>query len=202
MLKEIKEHTFYENKLNPEIVVIDLGACKGEFINEMALNYKIKKAILVEASPVNFKYLPSRENYTLYNNAISDKEGETVSFYVDKNSPYNGSEIFNYFNGEEYKINTITLSSIINNNNLDVIDILKVDVEGSEYKIFNNISDKDLLKINQITIEFHDFIDPSLKSKTEEILKKFESLGYSKISKGISYMNGSENYDVLLYKSS
>lgn len=200
MLKEIKEHSFYDEKLNSEITVIDLGACKGEFINELALHYNIKKAILVEASPINFIYLQNKENYVLYNNAVSDTNDEEISFYVDTNSPYNGSEIFNYFQGEEYKIKTINLSKLISDNNLDEIDILKIDIEGSEYKIFNTVSDDELLKIKQITIEFHDFIDTSLKFKTQEILKRFETLGFSKFAKGIDYMHGSENYDVLLYR--
>lgn len=200
MFKVIKEHTFKEELLSPELVVIDLGACKGEFINELALHYKIKKAILVEASPVNFLHLENKENYLLYNKAVSDVNGEQISFYVDRNSPYNGSEIFNYFQGDEYKIETISLSKLISDSNLDVIDILKVDIEGSEYKIFNTVSDDELLKIKQVTIEFHDFIDTSLKLKTEEILTRFESLGFTKYAKGIDYMHGSENYDVLLYR--
>ena len=63
-----------------------------------------------------------------------------------------------------------------------------------------NISDETYLKIGQITIEFHDFIDVNLKIKTENIINKLESLGFSRISKPIRYMNNSDNYDVLFYK--
>jgi hypothetical protein len=85
-------------------------------------------------------------------------------------------------------------------NNIDYIDILKIDIEGSEYEILPSISDECYSKIRQITVEFHDFIDTELKIKTEEIINKLELLGFNRISKGIRYMNNSDNYDVLFYK--
>lgn len=200
MERVIKEHTFFDELLNDEIVIIDLGACRGEFVNEMDNLFKIKKAILVEANPTNYKNLTTKDNFILYNNAVSDKSGDVIEFYEDTNSPYNGSKIFNYFNGVKHQITTINLEDIINENNLDYIDILKVDIEGSEYEIMDKISNEIYSKIRQITIEFHDFIDISLKVKTQNIINKLELLGFSRVSKPITYMNNSDNYDVLFYK--
>jgi hypothetical protein len=106
MERIIKEHTFFDELFNDEIIIIDLGACKGEFIDEMNKIFKIKKAILVEANPTNFKLLESKENYVLYNKAITNKSNEIIDFYEDINSPYNGSKIFNYFNGTKHEIKT------------------------------------------------------------------------------------------------
>jgi FkbM family methyltransferase len=200
MERIIKEHTFFDDLLKDEIVVVDLGACKGEFINELENFFKIKKAILVEANPTNFNKLPVKDNYTLYNKAVSKNNGDIISFYEDLNSPYNGSKVFNYFDGFEHKIETITLDRLMEENNIDYIDILKIDVEGSEYEILLSISDECYSKIRQITVEFHDFIDTELKIKTEEIINKLELLGFNRISKGIRYMNNSDNYDVIFYK--
>jgi FkbM family methyltransferase len=196
----IKEHTFFDDLLEDEITIIDLGACKGEFVNELSQRFKIKKAILVEANPTNFKLLPNKENYILYNKVVSSESNSNVDFYEDSKSPYNGSKIFNYFNGIKHKIGTITLEDVIKENKIEKIDILKVDIEGSEYDIMPNISDEVYSKIKQITIEFHDFIDVSLKLKTKEIIDKLESLGFDRISKPIKYMNNSDDYDVLFYK--
>ena len=200
MERVIKEHTFFDDLLNEEIVVVDLGACRGEFINELENVFKIKKAILVEANPTNFKSLNPKENYVLYNKAVSEISNQDITFYEDTKSPYNGSKIFNYFNGIEHKIKTISLEDLMFENNIDYIDILKIDIEGSEYEVMTNISDECYSKIKQITVEFHDFVDPDLKVKTNEIITKLEMLGFNRISKGIQYMNGSDNYDVLFYK--
>lgn len=200
MEKIIKEHTFFDNLLREEIVIIDLGACKGEFTVEMDRLYKIKKSILVEANPANFIQLPIKENYVLYNNVISHMENLEVDFFEDPKSPYNGSMVFNYFNGINHKIKTITLDKILEENSIDYIDILKIDIEGSEYDLLENISEKILSITKQLTVEFHDFVNPELKSRTSEIIKKIENLGFKRISKPIVHMHNSENYDVLFYR--
>lgn len=199
-LKEIKEHTFFEELLKNELTVIDLGACRGEFINEIDNMYNVKKAILVEPNPTNFNQLINKENYVLYNNLISHNEGEIITFWEDPNSPYNGSTIFNYFNGIKHEITSITLEKIIEDNNIEYIDILKIDIEGSEYELLENIDSGILDKVCQITVEFHDFIDPNLKLKTKQILSRIESFGFERISKPITYKFNSEDYDVLFYK--
>jgi FkbM family methyltransferase len=200
MERIIKEHTFFDDLFRDEIVVIDLGACRGEFINEINEIYKIKKAILIEASPTNHATLIQKPNYVIYNNLISNTDDVEVSFYEDNNSPYNGSYMFNYFNGVEHKIKTKTLKSLMVENKIDYIDILKVDIEGAEYDVMPSISDEIYSKIGQITIEFHDFIDNSLKEKTQNIIDKLHNLGFKHKSKPIHYMNNSANYDVIFYK--
>jgi FkbM family methyltransferase len=200
MERIIMEHTFFDYLLSEEITVVDLGACKGEFVDSLNNFFKIKKAILVEANPTNFITLTEKNNYVLYNKIISKNSNEILDFYEDEKSPYNGSKNFNYFNGKVHKISTINLEDIVKENNLSIIDILKIDIEGSEYDILPFISDEVYSIIKQITVEFHDFIDPSLKTKTNEIIQKLEGLGFSRISKPINYMNNSDNYDVLFYK--
>lgn len=197
MEKIIKEHTFFDEHFNDEIVVVDLGACRGEFINELAKEYKIKKAILVEAGPANFRSLEKKENYVLYNRVISSEEKKTFVFHEDPNSPYNGSMVFNHFGGVPYEIQSLTLKEIMEENGLDYVDILKIDIEGSEYDILMNTEEELLLKMKQITVEFHDFIDKNLTPKTLQIFEKFENMGFTKIVKSFA---GMEHYDVIFYK--
>lgn len=201
IMREIKEHSFYENMLKSEITVVDLGACRGEFINEIDKIYKVKKAILVEPNPTNFAHLQNKENFVLYNNLISNKQDEVFTFWEDPNSPYNGSTIFNYFNGIKHDIKSITIEKLIEENNIEYIDILKIDIEGSEYDLLENIDKSVLDIVSQITVEFHDFLDPNLKNKTKKILERIESFGFNRISKPIRYKFDSEDYDVLFYKN-
>jgi len=201
MLHNIKEHTFFDNFLRKEITVVDLGTCQGEFIDEMDTLFNIKKSILVEANPTNFKKIKKSPNRVLYNKAIDSVNGSFIKFYEDPGSPYNGSKHFNYFNGIEHQIETITLETLCEENNIEFIDILKIDIEGAEYDVLENLPDSFFSKIGQITVEFHDFVDPKLKPKTQEIINKMVSLGFNYISKPINYMHNSENYDVLFYRA-
>lgn len=200
MIQEIKEHTFFDDYFRKEINVVDLGACRGEFIDEINSLYNVKKAILVEANPTNFFQLKDLSNYVLYNKAISFKDKDFIEFFEDPNSPYNGSKDFNYFNGIKHSIETISLETICNENNIDFIDILKIDIEGAEYDVLENLPDSFFDRIGQITVEFHDFVDPELKPRTLKIVEKINSLGFSHIAKSSKYMHGSDYYDVLFYR--
>jgi FkbM family methyltransferase len=62
---------------------------------------------------------------------------------------------------EASAIKAFTINSIIKNIGFDTIDILKIDVEGSEKQIFDkNNSNLEFLKITKcIAIEIHDFFD-------------------------------------------
>jgi FkbM family methyltransferase len=200
MKQVIKEHTFFDEMFNDEIVLIDLGACMGEFTKELNLRYKIKKAILVEPNPNNFKLLPTNDKFILYNKLIGVNGGETIPFYEDLTSPYNGSIMFEGKNCSVHNIGTISLDEIIRENNITNIDILKVDIEGSEYKIFPEISDDILNMCKQITIEFHDFLDTSLKPKTLEIIDRVKNLGFEMITSSADWGFGTDHYDVLFYK--
>lgn len=198
----IKEHTIYEDFLTEkDLTVVDLGACRGEFIMEIDRIYSVKKAIVVEPNPTNFAYLIRKHNFMLMNKAVTGGADKTVAFREDVDSPYNGSLIFDYFsNAKVHTIETITLSEIVSMFDGE-IDLLKIDIEGSEYDLLTNAKDKDLLRFKQITVEFHDFVDASFKEKNKEIEARMLSLGFKVTKKGIQYRENSDYYDTLFYKN-
>ena len=59
-----------------------------------------------------------------------------------------------------------SVSDIIRENQIDKIDLLKIDAEKSELDIIKGIEDRDWPKINQIVIEIHD--------RTREAVKRIE----------------------------
>ena len=55
------------------------------------------------------------------------------------------------------RVPAISLGEIIDENNLEKVDFLKIDAEGCEYKIFRNLSDEHFNKIEKIAMEFHEY---------------------------------------------
>lgn len=200
----ISEHTLIDDFLKDKpLMVIDLGACLGEFTLEINNRYNLKKSILIEPNPTNFKKLPEKENFLSINKAVYIESNKTLLFKEDTASPYNGSAVFDTFpqTSKDHLIQTICLKDIVEMvDTTENIDILKIDIEGSEYIVLENADDEDLLKFNQICIEFHDFIDPSFKHKNEIIENRFKSLGFSVIKNSLNYKHGSDYYDTLFYK--
>lgn len=205
----ISEHSLNENLLlNKELNIIDLGACLGEFSIEVNKQFNLKKSILVEANPTNFNKISKLENFTLINKIATHAESDQLKFFnEDAASPYNGSTIFNNFTSslKQHLISTISLKDLISQLNLDEnedVDILKIDIEGGEYELLINEKDETLLKFKQITVEFHDFIDPNLRGLNPQIEKRLTDLGFSVEAKNPAHFrHGSEYYDVLFVKN-
>ena len=54
----------------------------------------------------------------------------------------------------------ITIPMILQMHGIDHIDILKLDIEGAEYRVFENNFDEWINKVDQIIIELHDRYQP------------------------------------------
>ena len=67
-----------------------------------------------------------------------------------------------------YECRLTSVSDIIRENQIDKIDLLKIDAEKSELDIIKGIEDRDWPKIDQIVIEIHD--------RTQEAVKQIEDL--------------------------
>ena len=70
-----------------------------------------------------------------------------------------------------------TLKDIMNELGHKHIDILKLDIEGSEYDVIENILN-DNISITQITIEFHDRFMENGSLKSKQSIDKLKSHGY------------------------
>lgn len=70
-----------------------------------------------------------------------------------------------------------SLSSVLRENNHKSLDLLKIDIEGFEYDVIDDIiSNK--LDIRQIAVEFHDFYADIPRSKTLRAVRLLRANGY------------------------
>ncbi|HIJ83945.1 MAG TPA: FkbM family methyltransferase [Magnetococcales bacterium] len=69
------------------------------------------------------------------------------------------------------------LATLMRQNGHDHLDILKMDVEGAEYDILENVMASHC-SIGQIILEFHPEMVPHGLQRTKEILKKLYQFGY------------------------
>ncbi len=202
----IKEHTLDTSLIdgNRPLKVIDLGACQGEFTNALALLFPMAYAMLVEPNPTNFAKIvphPAIQRYGLCTRPVAGISNQQVDFIEDVDSPYNGTTKYGWFTNQVvHKLVTISLADLLTDAPEGPLDILKVDVEGSEYDILLNTPPEVLQRFTQITVEFHDFLDPTVRPQNAIVIARMHSLGFEHVSKPINYMHGSDNYDTLFYK--
>lgn len=155
-------------------VIIDAGACIGMFsrmINKICKNSTI---IAIEPETNNFNLLV--KNTKKYNNIICKKNGlwnKKCNLIVEESS--NGAWGFTVKeakNNEKYDINAISIENIINEYKIDTIDILKLDIEGSEVEVFDKNCERWLNKVKVCIIEFHERKRPKSSKKIINIMKK------------------------------
>ena len=156
--------------------VIDIGANVGLF-TELALR---KGANVVKSVEINdvaidiFKSLHSdKENVELVTKAVSKGDGE-IEIFIDPENSLVSSVFSNHTSNllNSKTIKTIGLNDLVKKQ----INLVKMDVEGAEFDIFEGTSIETLKKIDFLLMEFHDNFGGILR---DTILSKLEDSGFT-----------------------
>ena len=161
-IKKIYNPQFLQ--INPLDTVVDIGANIGVFSLYASLSgassiYSIEplKAntdlILKNFRNNKFK-MP-----IIIQSAVSDINGKTLFYIGDFDSHGQISKIhYDVYKNKSILVNTITLKYLLKHYNINRVDYLKVDCEGSEGQIISSLSKSDWEKIHKISLEYHDGI--------------------------------------------
>ncbi len=178
-LQYISGHLIAPDYIDKNAIIIDLGGNLGNFSREMEQRFKCS-CYCVEPDPALFERIPESDRIKKYNIAVADKDGE-MEFTLSDNNESNSfnSTIANIW-GKNKVINvqTRSLESLKKEMGIDGVDLLKVDIEGSEIPLLKSLTDKELLKIPQLTVEFHEFLDSSLEAATMDSIKRLQKMGF------------------------
>lgn len=143
-------------------VVIDAGANVG-FFTLFCKENGAKRIYSIEPDPMPFFYLEKNFKYDkeiiTINKALTDFN-DFVSFDISLGGSV-GSTISKYANYEYKKnilVEAIKISSILKIE--EKINLLKLDIEGSEFDVIKSMYKYQFTRINQMFIEFHD--DPKV----------------------------------------
>jgi FkbM family methyltransferase len=166
---------------------IDCGANIGS-ITEKLLE-ECDEVHAFEPNPHAFKELKKRFLFNprviCYENAVLEKK-DNVRLYFHKNSHKNevlwstGSSLLN-FKGNVLKdkyieVEAIDLCKFIEDLGSS-IEVLKIDIEGSEYEILHKLIDTGLIyKIKQVHVELHAKKIPELEDKENKIKQRIKDL--------------------------
>ena len=175
-----KKYDFlFENKLN---IVLDIGANAGTF-SKLFLEKGVSKVYAFEPNQdalINLNYLASKNNnLKVIEKAVYINE-ENLKFYTDLSNTTIGSFDQNHvtFNSnsniKESIVPTTTIKNFIKQENLTKIDLIKMDIEGAEYDIIENLEDEIFNITNRFLIEWHNNSD----SRIEKLISKLISKGY------------------------
>lgn len=171
-------HTLWTRPLNAASVVVDAGAHRGEFSRNLHAKFGCR-CILIEANPRLAAALSAPPGGQVIPAALSATDG-LVSFNVDQNPEAGGIETKPADSGQEMlSIESLSLVTLKARLGLEQIDLLKLDIEGSEFELLQQTPDAVLSEIGQITVEFHDFL-PAFGGRGlyEAARARLEKLGF------------------------
>jgi FkbM family methyltransferase len=173
---------YYHNKekrINQGDIVVDLGGNIGIF-NRWAYSEGAGLVISFEPDKRYFNLLKKnvQPKSIIFNAAMSDTIGTTNIF---ESNHLGGSNIFvsNTENIVNYSIRTYTLDYLFESKLIDRIDFLKIDTEGAEQLIMKGISDENLSKVKNISMEYHHGhlnFDETLRT---EMIHRLNKLGFN-----------------------
>lgn len=170
-------------------IVIDIGANAGFF--DIQLLSKINAATIYayEPIPANVKTLQATlqqnprlgQSVRLFPMAVTGNPLDKLELYAeaDENNQVVASAFSGFHKNNSRKITVpcITLTDIIQKNNLQTIDLLKMDCEGSEYDIMYHTGPELIRRINKMMIEVHNLDDE--RNNINDFNQYVQSLGYT-----------------------
>lgn len=158
-------------------VFIDAGVANGNSLDDMLQMYPKAKIYGFEPSRSNLRVLADKkygENVKIFNMALDDGANREMTFFEFSNRPSWGNVTgMNLRNPDvakiiKYNVGVFAAKELFPILKIDYIDYFKMDIEGSEYNVIESMTEQDLVRIGQFSIELHTMTDynvPKLKDK-------------------------------------
>src|SRR5665647_198982 len=181
-LDRISEHHFISSWLDAsndkgKLLIVDLGMNAGEFAREMLQRYHHSRVVAVEANPHLASAIEHRPNLHCYNYAIGPENGP-VSFGIDRDNSTASSLNETGGNRTNIVVEGIHFADFVEKTHIDneVIDLLKIDIEGSELELFEQTPACFFTNVRQIAVEFHAFSNPDHLPRITKIIARMRGL--------------------------
>jgi FkbM family methyltransferase len=177
-------------------VIIDAGAHIGLFSVVMKNRFPTAKIFCVEPDKDNCAML--RKNLTHYNNIEIVNAGLWSSdsmLNVEDKYRQGHSALVVEEDAAKGDIPALTMDSLMKNYGISRVDILKIDIEGSEEMLFLKNYEQWLPKVRMIIIELHDWLKPGCSRPFfEAVQKTFTHYSYSVCGENTIIENGNLKY--------
>lgn len=152
-------------------VIVDLGSNIGASVFYFKAVFPNARIYAVEPDPNAFRILKRNvaglDNVSCYNKAVTDRDG-FIEFFVDEDSSMSSSVVRRRAGQRAVKVESVMLDGLIAALGIEDIDLLKFDIEGSEWPVFKAFNNWN--RVHSLIGELH--VDIMQTSKNE-FLKLF-----------------------------
>jgi FkbM family methyltransferase len=175
----VRGHHFVARGFVPGSVVLDLGAHSGEFSHELIARWNCR-CVAVEANPRLCRRIGVDSQLMVINAAIDSDSGKR-DFFIHPNpeasSLYHVGDVSPGAGVES--VRTLSLADLYCEVGIERAALVKMDVEGAEVAILNDVPDSLLQRCDQITVEFHDSCISAISSAdVEHVIRRVQASGF------------------------
>lgn len=187
ILDQINNDRLYDPVLSNknELTILDLGANIGLFT--LYAQDSAKKIICLEPTPATFQMLQKLtagiDKITCMPYALSDSNNE-IHFYVHDNPTINSIDVD--YAGTKISVPARTIETILNEQNLNWVDFVKCDIEGSESRAITEATlDPVKDRIGAWFLEVHQTNNKesgwpgNLEENRQRLISIFKNAGYN-----------------------
>jgi FkbM family methyltransferase len=167
--------------VSDQSVVFDIGGFQGDWCAEIYARY----------SPFIFVFEPVREFYEkltrrfqknnkikVFHYGLSGRDGKTEIAVMSESSSIFRSASKGRDNSKKQEIILKSINAFIRENNIERIDLVKINIEGGEYELLESLIGSGIInKLDNIQIQFHDFVDNAVV-RMENIKKQLSETHY------------------------
>lgn len=174
-IARVAGHSFLLRPLRqPGAVAIDGGANLGGFARPLARRCRV---LCVEPVPALAEGL-RQAGFAVERAALAERDGRA------RLELFQGTCASLAAEGRDdrvaaIEVETLTLESLLARHGLRQVALLKLDIEGPESAILLQASAELLARIDQITVEFHDFLYPALAPEVDRAIARMEAAGFA-----------------------
>lgn len=195
MINEVWVHRTYALDANfiprPSWNVVDVGAHKGFFAVWAGLQMRQGRILCFEPDPYHFRYLVQNVaqlgqaiEVECHNQAVAGSDGKRTLYRLptlaSQHSLYRARSAARATHEREVvqPILSDACSLATALADLEEVDLLKLDVEGSEYEILLESSAEGLLKVRRVVLEY-DQVDPRNSGvRSSELVSHLQDVGF------------------------
>jgi FkbM family methyltransferase len=173
----------HPDKLNNNSIVYSFGIGEDISFDQSVIDNYGCNVFAFDPTPKSIEWVKNQQlspKFTFYPYGIDTKTG-FVNFNLPKNENYVSGSVLSHQNVNENNTVSVPMKcfkDITAELGHKHIDVLKVDIEGSEYGVINDILSSDV-EIDQLLLEIHERFFDDGKAKTQALLKSLKGHGYS-----------------------
>ena len=185
---------FYINPslLNSNSIVYSFGIGKDISFDRKCIKKHKCQVYGFDPTPKSVNFIKQQrlpDGFFFYDYGITESESGVVDFYLPKNpKAVSGSLVKNDII-DSSKIVSVQMKSfddIVKMLKHKYIDVVKMDIEGSEYLVLEKILDMNF-EIGQFLVEFHDRLLSNEKYKSKNVVEKMNQKGYEIFAHSMIY---------------